>query len=292
MRPILSNNQKNFSYFLFAINACLYYLCQILINNTKNMKIAIIGAGNMGYAIACGLVKSAVTAAGDITVSNRSQKKLDQLKASNNQLCVTTDNKEAIKGSDIVILAVKPWVVEEVLEELTFKRQQILISVAAGITFGQLGKYSDDNMTMFRVIPNTAISLGASMTLIASHNATEEQEKMVLDLFNKFGMSILIPEEKMSAATSLTSCGIAYVLKYIQAAMQAGIELGLKPDDSAEMVAQSCKGAAELILQNHSHPSVEIDKVTTPGGLTIKGINELEHNGFASAIIKAMKASI
>lgn len=88
------------------------------------MKIAIIGAGNMGYAIACGLVKSAVTAAGDITVSNRSQKKLDQLKASNNQLCVTTDNKEAIKGSDIVILAVKPWVVEEVLEELTFKRQQ------------------------------------------------------------------------------------------------------------------------------------------------------------------------
>lgn len=256
------------------------------------MKIAIIGAGNMGSAIACGLVNSAVTPASDITVSNRSQKKLDQLKAFNNQLCVTTDNKEAIKGSDIVILAVKPWVVEEVLEELTFKRQQMLISVAAGITFGQLGKYSDDNMTMFRVIPNTAISLGASMTLIASHNATEEQEKMVLDLFNKFGMSILIPEEKMAAATSLTSCGIAYVLKYIQAAMQAGIELGLKPNDSAEMVAQSCKGAAELILKNHSHPSVEIDKVTTPGGLTIKGINELEHNGFSSAIIKAMKASI
>lgn len=256
------------------------------------MKIAIIGAGNMGSAIACGLVSSSLICANDVTVSNPSQKKLDVLKEFNSEINVTNDNKEAIKGSDIVILAVKPWIAESVLEELTFKRQQILISVAAGITFGQLGKYSDDHITMFRVIPNTAISLGCSMTLIASHNATPEQETMVLDLFNKFGMSILIPEDKMSAATSITSCGIAYVLKYIQAAMQAGIELGIKPQDAAEMVAQSCKGAAELILKNHSHPSEEIDKVTTPGGLTIKGINELEHNGFTSAIIKAMKASL
>lgn len=256
------------------------------------MKIAIIGAGNMGSAIACGLVNSQMLAPNDITVSNPSQEKLNKLKDFNKEINITNDNKEAVKGCDIIILAVKPWIVEKVLEELTFKKQQILISVAAGITFGQLGKYSDDHITMFRIIPNTAIALGCSMTLVASHNATAEQDKMVMEMFDKFGMTIMVPEEKMAAGTALASCGIAYVLKYIQAAMQAGVELGIKPRDAAEMVAQSCKGAAELILKNHSHPSVEIDKVTTPGGLTIKGINELDHEGFSSAIIKAMKASI
>ena len=114
---------------------------------------------------------------------------------------------------------------------------------------------------------------------------------MPANLFSEMGMAMILPEDKLEAATALTSCGIAYVLKYIQAAMQAGIEMGIRPSDAMDMIAQSVKGAAELILNNDTHPSVEIDKVTTPGGITIKGINELEHNGFTSAIIKAMKAS-
>ena len=156
-------------------------------------------------------------------------------------------------------------------------------------------------MTMFRIIPNTAISEMESMTLIASRNATKEQEQLMLDIFNQMGLAMLIPEEKFAACTSMASCGIAYVLKYIQAAMQAGIELGISaedamrmgvyPKDAMRMVAQSVKGAAELILNNDTHPSVEIDKVCTPGGITIKGINELEHDGYSSAIINAIKAS-
>ena len=102
---------------------------------------------------------------------------------------------------------------------------------------------------------------------------------------------MLLHDRQVEAGTALTSCGIAVGLKYIQAAMQAGVEMGLYPQVAQKMVAQSVKGAAELILQNNTHPSVEIDKVTTPGGITIKGINELDHAGFASAIIRAMKAS-
>ena len=129
------------------------------------------------------------------------------------------------------------------------------------------------------------------MSLIACRNASKEQEQLLLDIFNQMGLAMLIPEDKIAATTAMTSCGIAYVLKYIQAAMQAGIELGVYPKDGMRMIAQSVKGAAVLILNNDTHPAIEIDKVCTPGGITIKGINELEHQGFSSAIINAIKAS-
>ena len=249
------------------------------------MKIAIIGAGNMGGSIARGLAKGTIIPASDIIVSNPTQNKLDKLKAEFPALQVTNDNQEAVTGADMIIFAVKPWLMKLVVKELKLKGTQILISVAAGIPFEELTHYAaDKEMTMFRLIPNTAISEMESMTLIASRNATKEQEQM--------GLAMLIPEEKIAATTAMTSCGIAYVLKYIQAAMQAGIEMGIYPKDGMRMVAQSVKGAAELILNSNTHPSVEIDKVCTPGGITIKGINELEHEGFTSTVIKAIKASI
>ena len=147
-------------------------------------------------------------------------------------------------------------------------------------------------MPMYRVIPNTAICELESMTLVSARNTNSEQDEFILSLFREMGMAMIIPEEKMGAATALASCGIAYVLKYIQASMQAGIEMGLSPENAMAMIAQSAKGAAALILKHQSHPSIEIDKVTTPGGITIRGLNELEHNGFSSAVIKAMKAAL
>lgn len=256
------------------------------------MKIAIIGAGNMGGAIARGLAKGTIIQAEDIYVSNPSQAKLDALKQEFPSMQVTNNNAEAIKGADIVLLAVKPWLIEPVVKELSLDEdKQILVSVAAGISFAQFEEWVGEKMSVFRVIPNTAISQMESMTLIASHHANQKQEQLLLDIFNEMGLAMLIPEKQMAATTALTSCGIAYVLKYIQAAMQAGIELGVYPKDAQRMVAQSVKGAASLILNNDTHPSVEIDKVTTPGGITIRGINELEHEGFSSAIIKAMKVS-
>ena len=242
------------------------------------MKVAIIGAGNMGGSIACGLAKGKLIPASDIIVSNPSIGKLEALKKEFPSIAITRNNAEAATGADIVILAVKPWLIRGVLREMKLRSKQILVSVAAGISFEQLAHdVVEPEMPMFRIVPNTAISELQSMTLIASRNAGQELEALMVNLFSEMGMAMILPEDKLEAATALTSCGIAYVLKYIQAAMR--------------MVAQSVKGAAELILNNDTHPSVEIDKVTTPGGITIKGINELEHNGFTSAIIKAMKAS-
>ena len=256
------------------------------------MRTAIIGAGNMGGSIARGLAKGSIIPASDIIVSNPSQGKLDELQAEFPALQITHDNQEAIIGAEFIILAVKPWLIKGVLRELKLKSKQIIISVAAGINFEELAHYvPEPEMTMFRIIPNTAISELESMTLVAARNTNDEQDKFILRLFSEMGTVMLIPEDKITAATALASCGIAYVLKYVQAAMQAGIEMGIRPKDAMTMVAQSLKGAASLILNNDTHPSVEIDKVTTPGGITIKGINELEHNGFTSAIIKAMKAS-
>ena len=270
-----------------------FFIKNMLELKFKYMKVAIIGAGNMGGAIARGMAQGSLIRPADITVSNPSEGKLRAIKEFNPQIKTTCNNQEAINEADLIILAVKPWFIKEVIEGLTLQTEkQIIASVAAGIPFAEYEQWIGEKATIFRIIPNTAISQMQSMTLLASHNASKEQEALLANIFNEMGVAMLIDEKQMGAATALTSCGIAYVLKYIQAAMQAGVEMGIYPKDAARMVAQSVKGAAELILTNESHPSVEIDKVTTPGGLTIKGINELEQGGFTSAIINAMKASL
>ena len=270
-----------------------FFIKNMLELKFKYMKVAIIGAGNMGGAIARGMAQGSLIRPVDIPVSNPSEGKLRAIKEFNPQIKTTCNNQEAINEADLIILAVKPWFIKEVIEGLTLQTEkQIIASVAAGIPFAEYEQWIGEKATIFRIIPNTAISQMQSMTLLASHNASKEQEALLANIFNEMGVAMLIDEKQMGAATALTSCGIAYVLKYIQAAMQAGVEMGIYPKDAARMVAQSVKGAAELILTNESHPSVEIDKVTTPGGLTIKGINELEHGGFTSAIINAMKASL
>ena len=256
------------------------------------MKIAIIGAGNMGGAIARGLSRGTVVAPGDIWVADPSAAKLDALTRFNPAINTTTCNQTAVDAAQWVILAVKPWLVDSVAGDITFRPDHVVVSIAAGVTFDHLVGVLGDSRTIFRMIPHTAISELASMTLIASRNASPEQEQTVLSLFNELGLAMMIPESQMNAAMILTSCGIAYVLKYIHAATEAGVEMGIAPQAAMKMIAESVKGAAELILNNDTHPAIEIDKVTTPGGVTIKGLNELDHAGFSSAVIRAMKACL
>ncbi len=262
------------------------------------MKIAIIGGGNMGGAIACGLTQGTLISAENITVSDLNEKALEALKVYNNKINVTSNNKAAIDEADIIVVALKPWLMESALEQMKHDidfEKQIIVSIAAGITFDNLNEYlkKEDcyDPILFRVIPNTAISILESMTIMASCNATEEQEALIKSIFDELGKSILVEERMMAAGTALASCGTAYALRYVRAAMEGGVEMGFYPEAAKEIVAQTVKGAVELLLSNGTHPETEIDKVTTPGGITIKGLNEMEHAGFTSAVIRGLKAS-
>ena len=255
------------------------------------MKIAIVGAGNMGGAIARGLALGTTIDTKDIYVSNPSQPKLDRLKEEFPDINVSNNNQDVVTGADYIYLAVKPWLVKSVLRSLKLRKSQVLVSVAAAVTFDELAHYlPDKEMAVFRIVPNTAIRVLQSMTLIAEHNVSDEQRQTLTGMLGEMGKTIGIEEKDIAAATALCSCGIAYVMKYAQAAIQAGIELGLRPNVGKELVAQTFKGAAFLLETPDANPSKEIESVCTPGGYTIRGINQLEHDGFSSAIINAMKA--
>lgn len=267
------------------------------------MKITIIGAGSIGGAIARGLAKGNMLKASDITCTAQSQETLDKMGRANPDFVLTLNNTEAVKGADIIIIAVKPWRVEEVLDQIKNildYDKQIIVSVAAGVTFELLNTYLTQKMdlddclvtpTIFRIMPNTAIEVLSSMTFVAARNASQEQVGLVLDIFNELGNAMLVEERLMGAGTALASSGIAFALRYIRAAIEGGVELGFYPKQAQEIVVHTVKGAVELLLENKSNPEMEIDKVTTPGGITIKGLNEMEMSGFTSSVIRGLKAS-
>ena len=192
----------------------------------------------------------------------------------------------------MVIIAVKPWLAKEVMRSISqaLKPVAMVASVAAGITLAQMQEELKER-TRFRVMPNTAMLAGQSMTFIASDNANKEQEQTMLSLFANLGRTMLISEQQMTAATALSSCGIAYAMRYISANMRVGVELGFSSDMAKEIMLQTLQGAVSLLRKTGEHPEKEIDKVTTPNGLTIKGLNALDHKGFSSAIISAVKAA-
>ncbi len=260
------------------------------------MKIAIIGAGAMGGAMADGFIKSGAVKPADISVANPTAQKLEHFALQG--ASVTTDNKTAAEGADIVIIAVKPWLVEQVVNELkpvlNYTRQTI-ITVAAGISGSQFTAWlkKDDAVPQtFIVIPNTAIAVLASMTFIVPVNATADTTTTVKALFDNVGQTMVTDERHLSAGMTLASCGIAYAMRYVRAAAEGGVELGFKADMAKDIVLQTMKGAVELLQANGNHPEAEIDKVCTPGGLTIRGLNEMEHAGFTSAVIRGLKAGV
>ncbi len=231
-------------------------------------KITIIGGGNLGTAIANGLLKSGKFIADDITITKRNIQTLKDLKEAG--VNVTSDNNKAIKNANVVILAVKPYQVQDIMMNTTFHDGQIVVSAVTGVWLKDLHQWINNKVVLFRAMPNTAIAIQQSMTCISSNGAGAEQIAIVKELFEILGRVTFIEEKLMNAATVLGACGTAFALRYVRATV---------------------KGASELLLINHTHPEQEIDKVTTPMGCTIAGLNELEHKGFSSALIKGLVAS-
>ncbi len=257
----------------------------------KTKKIVIIGVGNMGSAIAVGLIKSGFMQPADIFATDKKEASLDGMQKLG--ISVGSDNFSAAKNADVVLLAVKPYHIAQVIEEIkpALNPSKILISIVAGVGINEIGEMAGKNLPIFRVMPNTAIALQESLTCISSNENTTPHKKYVIEMFEKLGKTIEIGEELMAAATVLSSCGIAFALRYIRAAMQGGIEIGFGAEMAQLITAQTVKGATELILQSGNHPEREIDKVTTPMGVTITGLNEMEHKGFSSSLIQGVLAS-
>lgn len=254
-------------------------------------KIAIIGGGNLGTAIAEGLLKSRFCQPRDIIITKRDTTTLKGLE--NRGVKVTGDNAAAVEKSGIIILAVKPYQVSEVLSGFREKlhAKHILVSVVTGVLTSELVSMAGIKLPVFRAMPNTAIAIQQSMTCLSYYNATDAQVNLVKKLFGVLGKVSVINEGLMDAATVLGACGTAYAMRYIRANIQGGIEIGFDAATASLIAAQTVKGAAELLLEKGAHPEQEIDKVTTPKGCTIAGLNEMEHQGFSSSLIKGISTS-
>lgn len=248
----------------------------------------------MGGTTVQGLVRGTYFNNEDITVADPNQSVLN--KFAQMGVNVTTDNAAAAEQADIVCVVVKPWLVETVLrgiKPILVPQRQILIVVAAGVSSASIEEWLGLNCPpLFLCIPNIAIAQMQSMTFIVPVSASKRDTQTVLDIYNEMGGTLITDEEHLAAGTTLASCGIAYAMRYIRASSEGGVELGFRADEAKKVVLQTLRGAIELLEETGLHPEAAIDMVTTPQGVTIKGLNEMERAGFTSAVIRGLKAGM
>ena len=255
------------------------------------MKITIIGSGNIGSALATGLLREGSVIPDNISMTDVTQAVLTPFAAKG--IRVMQNNADAAKNAGIIVLCVKPYLIHDVIKEIlpSLSADSLLVSFAAGISLDQMTLFAGKR-PLFRVIPNTAMAVCQSMTCIAaSEDAGAAQCDTILEIFSRVGKAIIIDESLMNAATVIASCGTAFALRYLRAAMTAGVETGFRPAVAEALIAQTMLGAAVLVSESGNHPEVEIDKVITPKGITIKGLNEMEHAGFSSAVMRGIRAA-
>ena len=292
--------EVSFGFYFIKANA-FHHLFLILANinpylisdfSMKDLKIAIIGCGNLGLSIVNGLLSLNDFESKNLTVTRRHPDSLFHLKPLG--VSVTSDNKQAAKDADLLVLGVKPYNVAAILKELKpvlMPDKQAIISLATGVTLEEMMVYLDPATALFRAMPNIAADIKESVTCICGVNASQETADNVKALFNSVGITISLEEHLMEGATVLGACGIAFVLRFMRAMTQGGIQIGFDAKTANTIVNQTVKGAAELIIQNGIHPEAAIDKVTTPKGCTIVGLNEMEHHGFSAAMVRGVLAS-
>ncbi|MGC9341496.1 MAG: pyrroline-5-carboxylate reductase [Bacteroidales bacterium] len=254
-------------------------------------KISIIGSGNIGTAIYKGIISSGKYQPSDFILTRRRIELLDLYKSSG--VKVTNDNLSAVQESDVIILTVLPKQLFTVLDEIApgLDGSKTIVSVVTAYSIEEIKERTGNKSTVVLAMPNTAIAVSESMTCLAADESDQNKLPEVEKIFSLAGEVIVIPERLMGSATILAACGIAFFMRYIRAASQGGIQVGFHASEAQLISAQTAKGAARLLLESGNHPETEIDKVTTPMGCTIAGLNEMEHNGLSSALIKGIVTS-
>lgn len=254
------------------------------------MKIAIIGAGNLGLSIAKGVLNS--NGATTMYLTKRNVESIKDFEKYGN-VTVTTDNREAVEKSDILIFAVQPNHIEKLLAEVKdlLTENHVVISTITGFSIAQIEGVIGKDQNIIRSMPNTAISVGKSMTCICSNEKGKKRIDLAMSIFDRMGNSLEIPEEQMQAATVICASGIAFWMRLIRATTQGAIQLGFDAKEAQELAMHTCNGAAELLIASGNHPEEEIDRVTTPMGCTIEGLNEMEHQGLSSSLIRGIITS-
>lgn len=251
------------------------------------MKLTFIGAGNMGGAIVRGLLRSGAFTPCDIDIISRN-------KAIARNFADMGLNTDPDSLGDVVIVAVKPWHLGGV-SGLIKDYNGVVISLAASVTIAEL-KTLWGEKRIVRVMPNTAAESLAGVSLITAGAAetaieTADLEQLAADIFAPLGATFIMDEALFEPCMALSSCGLAYALRYARASISGAVELGIKPAMGQAIFAAVLRGAATL-LESGAHPEAEIDKVTTPGGNTIKGLNAMENHGFTTAVIEGLKNSL
>jgi pyrroline-5-carboxylate reductase len=255
-------------------------------------KLAVLGGGNLGRALALGWVAAGRFKASDIRVTRRQADKLQDL--ADQGYKTSGDNAAAIEDADLVVIAVQPQQLDELLADIAVtldEKRHRLISVVTGVSSAQIRKRIGTRVPLVLAMPNTAVAIGESMTCLAAEPESEKALEEATALFDLVGETLVIQEEMMAPATALCACGVAFFLRCIRAASQGGIEIGFHPEDALLLASQTARGAASLSLREGAHPEGEIDRVTTPRGCTIVGLNEMEHRGLSSALIKGLIVS-
>lgn len=248
------------------------------------MRITVIGAGNMGGALIKGWAKAVRNGRADldITITAHTQQTLDKFNAEFPEVHTLLNNEEAVQDADIVVLAVKPWLIDDVLAEISDSIDgKTVVSVAAKVRNERIDVYA---------MPNIAAEFGEGMTFIESNGSDKIHESK--ELFELVGKVMVVDERSFMAGNMMAGCGIAYIMRFVRAMMEGGVEMGLYPNTAKEIALQAMQGAVTVLEETGIHPEAAIDKVTTPGGLTIRGLNELDHAGFNSAVIRCLKAGL
>lgn len=257
-----------------------------------NKILGFIGCGNMGEAMLGGIIKSSAFSPENIIVSRSNEENLKTLKEKYN-VNITTNNKEVAEKSNILILAVKPNIYPDVIEEIKdiIRKETLIISIAAGRSIKNIEELFGEEIRLIRIMPNTPILVGEGMTAICpNRKASKEDLEEAMTILNSFGEVEQIDEKLMDAFIAVAGSSPAYVFMFIEAMADAAVKEGLPRKAAYKMAAQAVLGSAKMVLETEKHPGELKDMVCSPGGTTIEAVLELEHRGLRNAVMKAMEA--